>query len=292
MKIGVSTYSFFNAIKSGELTEFDIISKAKVMGFEVIEFAGLSVPQGETAKSYATRIKEECARIGIEMGNYTIGADMINGSGGDFAAEINRLKGEVETAAILGAPGMRHDASVGFKPGHRGPRGFDDALPLLIKGCREVTEYAQGLGIRTMVENHGFFCQDSERVEKLVNGVNHENFGILLDMGNFLCADEEPVKAVARLAPYAVHVHVKDFHTKPGTLPYPGEGWFTSRGGNYLRGSIIGHGDVPVAQCLRIIKSAGYQGAISIEFEGLEHPLTGISLGLKNLRTLATLPTA
>lgn len=284
MKIGVSSYSFSALVDKGAMTQFDIIAKAKEMGFEVLEFAGFIIPEGESAASYASRLREECSRQGIEIGNYTIGADFINGSGGNPDAEAERLKKEVEIARILGAPGMRHDVTQGFRPGYRGPKGFDDALPILIEGCRAVTEYAAEFGIKTMVENHGFFCQDSERVEKLVNGVNHENFGVLADMGNFLCADEDPAKALGRLAPYIVHVHAKDFHVKPGTSPNPGEGWFKSRGGNYLRGSIIGHGDVPVVQCLSIIENKGYNGAVSIEFEGMEDPLAGISIGLKNLK--------
>lgn len=284
MKIGVSSYSFSGLVRKGVMIQFEIIAKAKEMGFDLIEFAGLDVPKDETVESYAKKIKEECGRIGIEMGNYTIGADLINGSDGDLNAEIERLKGEVKIAKILGAPGMRHDATQGFKPGYRGAKGFQDALPMLIRGCRAVTEFAAELGIKTMVENHGFFCQDSDRVEMLVNGVNHENYGVLVDMGNFLCADEDPAKAVGRLAPYAFHVHAKDFHTKSGASPNPGTGWFNSRGGNYLRGSIIGHGDVPVAQCIRILKKAGYNGNISIEFEGMEDPLVGIAVGLENLK--------
>jgi sugar phosphate isomerase/epimerase len=108
-----------------------------------------------------------------------------------------------------------------------------------------------------MVENHGFFCQDSERVEKLINTVDHKNFGALIDMGNFLCADEDPAKAVGRLLPYVFHVHAKDFHTKQGICTDPGEGWFQSRGGNFLRGAIIGHGDVPVVQCMRLLNAIG-----------------------------------
>ena len=179
---------------------------------------------------------------------------------------------------------MRHDATWGFPKEYRGARGFDDALPRLAEGCRAVTEFAQELGIKTTVENHGFFCQDSDRVEKLVNAVNHPNFGVLLDIGNFLCADEDPVKAVGRLLPYVFHVHVKDFHVKSGMLPNPGKGWFKSRGGNYLRGAIIGHGDVPVVQCLNLLKNAGYNGFLSIEFEGIEDPITGIAIGAENLK--------
>jgi len=114
--------------------------------------------------------------------------------------------------------------------------------------------------------------------------VNHANFGVLIDMGNFLCVDEDPAVAVGRLLPYAFHVHAKDFHRKPGTAPWPGQGWFQSRGGNYLRGAIIGHGDVPVVSCLRAMQKRGFDGVLSIEFEGMEDVITGISHGLEALR--------
>ena len=84
--------------------------------------------------------------------------------------------------------------------------------------------------------------------------------------------------------PYAFHVHAKDFHYKSGSLPDPGEGWFRSRGGNYLRGAIIGHGEVPITQCLRIMKNHGYDGVLSIEFEGMEEPIKAIETGLANLK--------
>lgn len=71
---------------------------------------------------------------------------------------------------------------------------------------------------------------------------------------------------------------------KHGTSPNPGDGWFQSRGGNYLRGAIISHGDVPVIQCLKIMKNTGYNGVISIEFEGMEEAIRGITVGFKNLK--------
>ena len=284
MQIGVSSYSYSRLMQSGAMTILDVPAKAKEMGFDVVEFSSLPLPAGQTPLAFAPRLREACDRAGIAVANYTIGADFLNGSNGDWKAEVERLKDEVRTAKALGAPGMRHDATRGFAPTVRGARGFDDALPTLVKGCRAVTEFAADLGVRTMVENHGFFCQDSDRVEKLTNGVNHPNFGLLVDMGNFLCADEDPVTAVGRTARYAFHVHTKDFHVKPGHVPNPGKGWFRSRAANYLRGAIVGHGDVPVAQCLQALKAAGYDGVASIEFEGIEETLTGISIGLENLR--------
>jgi sugar phosphate isomerase/epimerase len=281
MKLGVSSYSYSRC----KLDSLEVLKKAKEMGFEAVEFAGLSAPpEGETVLTYAARVKEEAEKLGIKIINYAVSADFINGSNGDLEREIERVKEEVKIAKALGVPCMRHDATWGFPKEYRGARGFDDALPRLAEGCRAVTEFAQELGIKTTVENHGFFCQDSDRVEKLVNAVNHPNFGVLLDIGNFLCVDEDPVKAVGRLLPYVFHVHVKDFHVKSGMLPNPGKGWFKSRGGNYLRGAIIGHGDVPVVQCLNLLKNAGYNGFLSIEFEGIEDPITGIAIGAENLK--------
>lgn len=282
MKIGVSSYSFQRMINEGTITQLGCIEKAKELGFDVIEFIDLMPHDGSTEKEYAQKIADECKRVDIEVGSYTIGADLLNGSDGDTKKEVARIKEKLDVAKILGVKKLRHDATAGVKEGRA--KSFDTVLPTLVDACREITTYAKSLGIKTMVENHGFFAQDSARVEKLVNAVDDENFGVLLDMGNFLCADENPADAVGILAPYAIHVHAKDFHVKSGTEPCPGDGWFTTRGGNYLRGAIIGHGEVPVVQCLGIIKRAGYEDTVSIEFEGLEENMGALKIGIANLK--------
>ncbi len=286
MQLGVSSYSYSQLVRSGAMRQDEVPAKAHEMGFEALEFSTIAVPEGETLPVFAEKLHAECLRVGIPIVNYTIGADFLQGSGGDLDAEIERVKGEVDVAAILGVPGMRHDATRGFPADTSGARGFADAVPRLAKGCRAVTEYAADKGIRTMIENHGHFCQDSERVEQLINAVDHANFGALVDLGNFLCVDESPVTALGRLMPYAFHVHAKDFHIKSGNGFSPGEGWALTRGGNFRRGAVIGHGDLPLVQSLRILKNAGYDGVLSIEFEGIEEPLKGIRIGLDNLRRL------
>ena len=126
----------------------------------------------------------------------------------------------------------------------------------------------------------------SAKAGRKVTAVDHPNFGVLVDMGNFLCADDEPASAVGRLMPYAFHCHAKDFHVKPGTDVAPGKGWFQSRAGNYLRGAILGHGNVPVLQCLRVMQRDGYQGVLSLEYEGIEDVLLGVQIGHDNLRRM------
>ncbi len=287
MKFSVTSYSFQKLINSGEYSQLTLVEKVKDMGFDAIEFTDLIVPEGKTELEYAKQIREEADRIGIEISSYTVGADMLNGSDGDLDKEIERIKGKVDVAEVLGTKFMRHDAGWGYKDERKSYMGFNEALPVFIKGCKAVTEYAKTKGIVTMIENHGFFCQDSDRVEKIVCGVGDPNFGVLFDCGNFLCADENPVIAAGKLANYVKYVHAKDFLIRSGMLYDPGCGFFRTRGGNYLRGTIVGQGDAPVKQCIEVIKNSGYDGYFSVEFEGIEDNIPAVEQGLVNLKLFA-----
>jgi len=280
MKTSVSSYSFGGYINS--LGIFGLIDKAAELGFEGIEFTDGGWTEGRSEK-VAKQVAEYAAEKNLKLVAYCVGADFVNGSGGNIDAEIERLKAEVNFAAQLGVMNMRHDVASRIG-GRKYSIGYDDALPTIVKGCTEVTKYAEQLGVGTMTENHGYFSQDANRVEKLINAVAHPNFGSLVDIGNFMCADEDPTVSVGIMAPYAKHVHAKDFHWKSGVEINPGEGWFRTRAGNYIRGAIIGHGDAKVAQSINVLKGAGYDGFVSIEFEGMEDNIRGISVGLNNLR--------
>ncbi|MCH5198820.1 MAG: sugar phosphate isomerase/epimerase [Oscillospiraceae bacterium] len=284
MKFSVSSYSYSGLVGSGKKTELELISLAAEMGFDGIEFAEINPPEGEDKKEYAKALRSEAEKCGIQIVAYCVGANLLI----ETEKEIERLKDEVDVAEALGVKLMRHDASGGYGSDNGG-KGFNNALPTLVYGYKSVTEYAKTKGIRTCIENHGLFCQESVRVEAIINGVKDENFGALVDIGNFMCADEEPFIGVGRLAPYAFHVHCKDFHFKSGNEFVPTGGFFATRGGNFLRGAIIGHGVVPVLQCVKTLKNAGYEGYYTVEFEGLEESVIGVKLGLETLKRIEKL---
>lgn len=277
MKISVSSYSFQRLLNEGAYNQLTLIKKAKEIGFDAIEFVDLLPPEGVSRENWARQLRAECEACCMEISNYTFAAEFIACE--NFDEEIARVKKEIDLAHILGAKSVRHDATF-----NNCGKSFAVCLPILADACRKVTEYAQTLGIRTMVENHGFFCQDSSRVEQLVSTVNHPNFGLLCDMGNFLCADEDPALAFGIVAPFAFYVHAKDFHVKDAEGADPGEGFFKSRSGNYLRGAIIGHGNVPIKSCLAALKRVEYNGMMAIEFEGMEENIPALKIGLENLR--------
>ena len=193
MKIGVSSYSFAQYINAKKMTQKDSVKKAKELGFDCIEFTEMMPPEGTTQEEYAKEIREEAEKCVIEISAYVMGANLAKK---DATEEVEKLKKSLVIAKILGVKLFRHDVMFGYEDF----RSFDEALPTIAENTRKVTEYAEKLGIRTMTENHGHICQDMDRIERLIYMVNHPNYGLLADMGNFMCADENPVLAFSRLA--------------------------------------------------------------------------------------------
>ena len=279
MKYCVSTYSFGSYMDT--LGIYGVIDKTVEMGFDGIEF--VDMPWMNVSDEELIKIGQYARDKGLETVDLCTGADFINGCDGDLEKEIERLYDRVDKASLLGVKMMRHD--VASEPrGRKHGLSYAYNLERMAYGCKKVTEYAQTKGIMTMTENHGYYSQDADRVASLIDAVDSDNFGALLDLGNFMCADEDPVLSTSRLAPYAVHVHCKDFLYRRGCETDPGATWFKTRGGNYLRGTIVGHGEANIAQSLAILKGRGYDGYVSLEFEGVEDNLRGIALGLENVK--------
>lgn len=283
MKLSVSSYSFCQYIDAGKMTQADAVERAAAMGFSGIEFTELAPkkdPTFDEQMEYAKEIRARAARAGIAVVSYAVGADLLcTGEAADAA--IERLCRQADIAAALGAPLMRHDVCYSQKLGGR-VLAVGAMIPILAENVRRVTEYAESIGVRTCTENHGFILQDSVRIEALLGAVDHKNYGYLCDVGNFACADEDSAAAVSRLAPLAIHVHVKDFCITPFGEGTP-DGSFLSRGCRSLLGCAVGEGDIPVARCIAILRRAGYDGFMSIEYEGPEDCIEGIAKGKKFL---------
>lgn len=188
MKLGLSSYSLSKAIQAGEMTILDAIDWVKAHGGEHIEI----VPIGfdlEGDDGLAEAIRDRAAAVGIDVSNYCIRADFVADGPAAYEAEIARVCRHVDIAARLGAKRMRHD--VAWRKDVSISRFLED-LPSLAEACRRIADYATRYGITTSIENHGYYVQASDRVQALVHAVDRPNFRTTLDIGNFLCADEDP----------------------------------------------------------------------------------------------------
>ncbi|TDQ41443.1 sugar phosphate isomerase/epimerase family protein [Aureibacillus halotolerans] len=280
MKFGVSSYSVSRAISSGHFDIFGAMEWIKEKGAEHIEI----VPIGFDVNVQVARdIRKKGQDIGLEISNYAIGGQVLTDDGQVSTAEVERLKREVDIAEALGVKRMRHDVA-----SHRDDRltinHFDRDLSALADACREVAQYAKGAEITTSVENHGFYVQGAERVSRLIAAVNETNFALTLDVGNYLCVDEEPEASVMKTLELASMVHFKDFLIRRGERT-PGGHWIQTPYGSYLRGTVIGDGGVDLSAIARRV-AASYDGYVSVEFEGPEECLWAAELSLNNVKAL------
>ena len=281
MKFGVSSYSFSAYQRASGCDDFALCDLAKEIGFDGIEFTDIdpSKTGSATEEEAALKLREKCEAIGLPIFAYTVSANFLNGDMDGMEAQICH---KLDVAKILGVSVLRHDAAWSLSDGVTWEMGIEEMAPAI----RRVAAYAEGLGIRTCTENHGYLYQAPERVLKLIQTVNHKNYGWLFDIGNFTCADTNALVALPMALPYVTHVHAKDMIIK-GADCIPPSGMSTGTGVQYWRGTILGHGQVPVVQALKGLKKGGYDGTVSLEFEGPEDCLSSVRYGYEYLRRIS-----
>ena len=296
MRIGLTSYSLDRDIEQGKMILPEAIDWAAANGAECMELVPFAFrfddpDTGKIDTDFIRQTKLRARDAGIPLVNYSVLADFCR-EGEALKAEIARVCHEVDIAAELGVPKMRHDVC-GFRRPHKENtlRDFERWLPVMAEAAATVTAHGKEVGVKTMIENHGFFANGCDRVERILDWVHDENYGLLLDTGNIVCVDEDAAVAADTLAPRTKMVHLKDFYIRtrdPGdATQFDCAGsWFRSRGGKYLRGAILAQGDLDMWSILRSIKASGYDGDIVIEFEGLEDARYASAVGMQNARRI------
>lgn len=302
MIIGLSTYSMVNRIKDGSMTVTDVMDFAKKIGSEHIEL----VPFGFTLyddkithtfnEALISEIKEKSDAMGLPISNYAVLGDLLKPDRDEREAEIERLSRHINVAAKLGISLMRHDISSFRRPLETNtPSEFERWFPVMVEVSRRLADYASGYNITTLVENHGFFVNGSDRIIRLIEAVDRPNFRMLVDTGNFACVDEDCAVATEKSMPYAGMLHLKDFYIrKKDRLPGIGGlfrcdsgNWFSGNSERYmLRGSILAQGDLDMPDIFRSIRNSGFKGYASVEFEGMEDNAAGSEAGIAAARSL------
>ena len=192
--------------------------------------------------------------------------------------------GEAERAPMCGVPFHSAEGYIGKLI----EKGYKVAI------CEQTEDPSQAKGIVTCIENHGFFCNGADRVIRMIQASDCPNLKMTLDVGNFLCVDEDPVASVKKCLPYAAIIHFKDFYVrKKDRLPGQTEmfncnngSWFETIAGKMLRGSILGQGDIDIPDVVRLIKNSGFDGYLSLEFEGMEECHLGTEISFNMARAL------
>ena len=292
-KFGVSIYSISRLILNGEITPEQGVEWLCEHGAEVVEIVPFGIDLLADG-GLAGRLKAVAGKYGVAISNYSLNANFVMLSKDELEAEITRVKAHIDEAAKLGAVDFRCDCANFRRPIEQNTiEKFIEELPDITYAYEHLCEYGKARNIRILIENHGFHANGADRVRLILKNVSSDNFGHQLDVGNYICVDDAPEASVRKMLPFASTVHMKDFYVR-SKYSDPGDAtqfdcsgsWFRSSGGKYLRGSILGQGDLPIAEIIRDIKASGFDGNIYIEYEGIEDCRYGTKVSLENLKRL------
>lgn len=343
MNLGISSYCLSHKLYTKEWELFDIMDWAKAHECTHMEIVPFGLPlfkeDGTADMDFAKRVGEHADKIGLPLSAFSLNACVIrpgdDEEGGQtsrernvtvryhgtredkYHQEIERIETIMNLAKAMGVKKFRNDVCSGAHPLRKNtPEQFEEDLPVFIKAVQELADYAKSIGLSITLENHGLYVNGAERIYRILRGAGRDNVGLTVDVGNYLCVDEDPVTSVQKSIKYADMIHLKDFYIRSNEKMYPQNGMYvnfpeipnvkprkfpttpeewkdfipsfgyvgTAAGNTILRGAIIGQGDMDMWKIISIIKHSGYEKEISLEFEGMEDCVAGTTYGLETAR--------
>lgn len=126
----------------------------------------------------------------------------------------------------------------------------------IIQSLITLGDYANSSGVKVLLESHGKVIQ-SDMLLHIMQEANHGNVGLVWDFFNMWSVTKEaPADMYQQLKKYIYHTHIKD-------------ALLTEKGETY---TLVGEGNAPVKEALHALKSGGYAGYYSFEWEKMWHP--------------------
>lgn len=313
MKLGISSYCLSKKLFREEMTIYDIIDWAKAHDCAHLELVPFGLPllkeDGSVDFAFVDSIGEKAAKVGMPLSAFSLNACVIKPTEAERQEELARIRKYMDIAHRLGMKKMRHDTCSGQHPeGINTPEQFEKDFPVFVWAVQEMADYAASLGMGTTLENHGLYVNGADRIIRILLAADRKNVGLTVDVGNYLCVDDDYEYALAKSIQYADMIHLKDFYIRRKDQLLPQDGMYTagakaaprrpmtaeewrntppklgyvgtSSGTKILRGAILGQGDMNIWRVLEIVKKAGFDKEISIEFEGMEDSPTATEICL------------
>ena len=252
-KISLAQWSLNRAFFAGKLDPQDFARiAAEEYQIEAIEYVNAFYKDKVQDSAFWQKMRQHADDNGVESLLIMVDDEgelgIRNDSKRDIAVE-NHYKW-IEAIKILGGHSIRVNAF--------GKGGRKQLKAALVDGLGKLAEFGQSMGINVLVENHGLHTSDAAFVVSIIKEVDNPYLGTLPDFGNWCLSNEwgslqnpcderyDPYRGVTEMIPFARGVSAKSYE-------------FDELGEETR---------INYQQMLRIVKRAGYQGYIGIEYEG------------------------
>lgn len=257
LKTSLNAFSFNAPLSDGTMTISDMLDFCAVTGFEGVDITGYyfkdypRVPSDE----YLFQTKRKAFRLGLEISGTGVRNDFTIADKAKREQEIVLVKNWIEVAAKIGAPVIRIFA------GNQKNEGIskEQVADWMLKDIQTCVDYGKQHGVIIGLQNHNDFIQTADQVIKIIEAINSEWLGLILDTGSYRVLD--PYEEIARSIKYTVNWQIKE--------------------NVFINGE---ERETDMDKLMGIIKSSGYKGYLPIETLGEGDPKTKITTLLAKLQ--------
>ncbi len=249
LKASLNAFSFNDPLSAGNMTISDLLDFCAATGFEGVDITGYyfkGYPEVPTDE-YLFEIKRKAFRLGIEISGTGVRNDFTIADKKKRDLEVTRVKSWIEVAAKIGAPVIRIFA------GNQKNEGIshEQVTEWMLKDIQTCVDYGRQHGVIIGLQNHNDFIQTADQVIKMIEAVNSEWLGLILDTGSYRVLD--PYDEITRSVKYTVNWQIKEKV--------------------FINGAEV---DTDMERLLGIIEASGYKGYLPIETLGEGDPKTKV----------------
>ncbi len=259
VRIALNAYSFDRPLRDGSMTLSALVRYCAEHGIEALDATGYyftgypAAPAGVVLRA----LKREALVNGVTIFGTGVRNDFAVPDAAARKKDVQLVKDWIEVAATLGASVIR------VFSGRNQPAGysFDQVLEWMAPLLGECAEYGRSHGVVVGLQNHNDFLKTAEQTIRVVQAVNSEWFGVILDIGSLRQSD--PYAEIEKLIPYAVSWQLKE-KVGYGTEERPTD----------------------LRRVKAIIDKAGYRGFLPIETLGPGDPAVKVAQFLAAVRSV------
>ena len=209
VQYSVNAYSFNTMLRSGEMTFFDMMEFAADIGLDAVDLTGYyfeSYPQKPSNETLFT-LKRKALELGLDIPWTGVRNDFVTPNIDNRNSDKALIKDWLEVSSKLGAKIMR------VFTGKNMSEDFtkDEIKEWLVNEYKACAKYGEENGVIVGLQNHDEFLFTSDEVIDIIERVNSDWFGLILDCGSL--PSDDPYAEIEKLAPYANYYFVKE-HVK------------------------------------------------------------------------------
>jgi len=205
-KIALNAYSFNNPLKDGSMDLFDVLNFCSELGLEAADLTGYYFPgyPAPPTDEYIYSIKKRAFELGLDICGTGVKNDFCYADPEKREKEKELVKDWIIVAEKLGAPAIRIFAGKAIPENYT----WDEIAKWVAEDIIECAEFGKAHGVMLEVQNHNDFLKTAEEVSSLMELINHEWVGLMLDIGSYRTSD--PYAEIAQTIKYAVNWQLKE----------------------------------------------------------------------------------